>query len=200
MKLIAVDGLDGCGKNSHASRIKSLLEDRGARVFVVSHPSSRLFGRLSKRSLEASGPLARAFATAFFTADVLASVSWLRRQKSDGYAVFVRYLLGTAYLPRRLAPLGYGLFRRLLPSPDLALFVDIDPRVALRRIHARGDRMEMFETLHKLDQVRSVAKSIAKDGWVTVDNSIDGEGPFAEVGRIVAERFEAAEPVSASRP
>jgi len=188
LRFIVVDGLDGCGKDTHAERIRIYLEAKGEHVTVISHPSRRLFGRLSKRALEGSGPVARSFATMFFTADVLVSVSRLKRQ-SDGTVIFVRYLLGTAYLPERLAPTGYKLFRKVLPFPDLALFIDIDPQVAKRRISLRGHRHEMFETEEKLLSVRRVAKSLVADEWVTIDNSEDGENPFIETERVLSERF-----------
>ncbi len=184
MKFIVVDGLDGCGKDTHAGNIKRLLELRGETVAIVSHPSSRLFGRLSKRFLQGEGAPARLFATLFFIADVLQSV---RRLKSKGYGttIFVRYTLGTAYLPARLAPYGYIAFRNLLPRPDLALFIDIEPEVAVKRIKARGHAPEMFETPDKLAAVRRVAKNLAKQDWTTVDNSVDGEAPFKEVEKIL---------------
>ena len=182
-----MDGLDGCGKDTHARRIRDLLEAEGERVTVISHPSSRLFGRLSKHFLEGSGPVARAFATVFFTADVLMSVAWLRRRR-DGTVIFVRYLLGTAYLPGFLAPYGYQLFRKLLPFPDLALFIDIEPEVAQRRIASRGHKPEMFETPEKLAAVREVAKTLVASEWVNVDNNADGEAPFRVVKDILRER------------
>jgi len=186
VRLIVVDGLDGCGKDSHAQRIKGLLESEGIEVELISHPSGRLFGRLAKRALVSRGPGARLFATVFFTADVLASVRRMRGSRK-GTFIFVRYLLGAAYLPAAIAPAGYAFFRKLLPFPDLALFIDIEPEVALRRIAARGHRPEMFETRTRLEGVRRVAKSLISDGWVTVDNSTDGAEPFAATERIVRE-------------
>jgi dTMP kinase len=185
--LIAVDGLDGCGKDTHALRIKKLLEDKGEAVTVISHPSKRALGKLSKRSLEESGGMARLLATLFFTADVLRSVSWYKRQK-EGTVIFVRYLLGTAYLPSSIAPRGYAFFRNLLPFPDLALFIDIDPEVALRRIEQRDHKREMFETKEKLEAVREVAKGLTKRDWCVIDNSTDGEMPFEKVEALLRSR------------
>jgi len=187
MRLIVVDGLDGCGKNVHADNIRRLLEGQREKVTIVSHPSGRSFGRLSKKFLEDSGAGARLFATLFFTFDVLMSVRWYRKQKT-GTVIFVRYLLGTAYLPESLAPIGYRLFRNLLPFPDIALFIDIEPEVARRRIASRGHAPEMFETPEKLIATRKVAKSLVAEEWVTIDNSEDGERPFKEVEAILRER------------
>jgi dTMP kinase len=147
----------------------------------------RRFGRLSKRSLEGSGPMARSFATLFFTLDVLMSVRWYKMQRG-GTVIFVRYLLGTAYLPPSLAPAGYRVFRALLPFPNLAFFIDIDPDVAIRRIKSRGHVPEMFETKSKLEAVRKIAKELVKEEWIQIDNSIDGDAPFKKVERILLEK------------
>lgn len=142
---------------------------------------------MSKHFLQGTGPVAQIFATVFYTADVLWSVGTLK-SKDEGIILFVRYTIGTAYLPRALAPYGYRFFRNLLPFPDLALFIDIDPKVALRRIAKRGHAREMFETLERLEAVRAIARRLVSKEWVVVDNSEDGEGPFKEVERILVAR------------
>lgn len=183
-RLVVVDGLDGCGKDTHARRMKALLEADGQHVTIVSHPSGSRFGRLSKKALEGRGHVSRAMATAFYTIDVLGSVARFNRAE-DGTFIFVRYLLGTAYLPRMLAPLGYTLFRNLLPFPDLAVFIDIEPAIALQRIERRDHKREMFETKDKLESVRAVAKALTADEWVVIDNSEDGDAPFERVSEVL---------------
>lgn len=186
-QFVVVDGLDGCGKDSHAKRMKQLMEAEGQRVVMVSHPSHRRFGVLSKRALEGSGNVSRALATIFYTLDVLGSVARFNRS-GDGTYIFVRYLLGTAYLPRRLAPVGYKLLRRLLPFPDVAIFIDIEPSVALRRIERRDHKREMFETKEKLESVREVARALTVDEWVVIDNSEDGEAPFEKASEVLVSK------------
>jgi len=127
------------------------------------------------------------FTTLFFTADVLVSVRELKHER-DRTTILVRYLLGTAYLPKALAPMGYRVLRKILPFPDLAIFIDIEPEVAHRRIAARGHAPEMFETPEKLASVRRIAKTLAAHEWVTVDNSEEGERPFKELERVLRER------------
>jgi len=130
--------------------------------------------------------LARLFTTVFFTADVLVSVRALKHER-DRTTILVRYLLGTAYLPRALAPMGYRVLRKILPFPDLAIFIDIEPEVAHRRIAARGHAPEMFETPEKLASVRDIAKTLVAKEWEIIDNSEDGEGPFRELERVLRE-------------
>lgn len=152
---------------------------------MISHPSGSRFGRISKSSLQSSGKVARLWATLFYIADILVSVRGLRKQ--EGTVIFVRYLMGAAYLPKPLAPYGYRLFRNLLPFPDVALFIDIDPKVAIRRIEERDHTREMFETEEKLTEVRAVAKSLLSGEWIVIDNSINGEEPFKKVETILHE-------------
>ncbi len=187
-RLIAVDGLDGCGKDSHAASLRDMLRDMGVEVDLVTHPSTRLTGRLSKRFLHQTGAVPRMLATVFFTADVLVSVGRFNRMR-DGTVIFVRYLLGTAYLPRRLAPAGYEFFTRLLPFPDIALFIDILPEKAIERIEARDHRREMFETLSKLREVREIALTLVDEKWTVIDNTEDGGAPFEASRRAVADKF-----------
>lgn len=42
-----------------------------------------------------------------------------------------------------------------LRIPDAVIFVDVDPKVAIRRIEARGERRQVHETEEKLDKLRS---------------------------------------------
>jgi dTMP kinase len=167
--------------------MKAALEQSGKTVALMKHPSDGFFGKRSKGAVQRSGPIAMAITTAFYTLDVLASVRRLRHV-DVGTVMFVRYLLGTAYLPRRLAPHAYVFFRRLLPFPDLALFIDIEPSVAIRRIVIRDHAREMFETEERLARIREVARALVAGEWEIVDNSEDGEGPFEEVLSVLSKR------------
>ncbi len=84
--------------------------------------------------------------------------------------VFVRYLMGTAYLPSPLHKVGYCFFATVVPTSDFMFFLDVSPEEAYRRIReTRGER-EMFEGLDELRFVRRKALSLlSMGGWVVVD-------------------------------
>ena len=182
-----MDGLDGSGKDAHSNRIRVALERDGTHVVVRGHPSGGLFGRLSKSAVQKSGTAAIVAAAVFYAIDVLASVRRYARTR-DGTVIFVRYLFGTAYLPHWLARFAYRFFRNLLPFPALPLFLDIEPYIAIQRIERRDHAREAFETEDRLSKIRSVALELARDEWVIIDNSEEGEEPFAQVQRILIER------------
>lgn len=186
-RLIAVDGLDGCGKDAHADRIRQAIEASGQKVTLMRHPSDELFGSISKRALRRSGLPAMLLAVTFYTLDVLCSVRRYNRSR-EGVFIFVRYLLGTAYLPRGMARMAYAFFKKLLPFPDLAIFIDIEPSVAIRRIELRDHEREMFETEEKLLRTRAIAQELTRDSWVVIDNSMDGEEPFQTTLTVLSRR------------
>jgi thymidylate kinase len=111
--------------------------------------------------------------TAFYVLDVFISVAKVRTEFSRyDDLVFVRYLMGTAYLPKRFAKQGYDIFAKLLPVPERLLLVDIDPEKALRRMASREDREEMFENLPSLEKCREKLLLLS-GGWKILDNNGD---------------------------
>lgn len=168
-----VDGLDGSGKSTVASWIKEYYEAQGDTVHIQVHPSDRLAGRLSRRALQDRGPLMFAVSTVFYVLDILVSVAKMRTEFSRyDDLVFVRYLMGTAYLPKRFARQGYYVCTKVLPVPKRLLLVDIDPENALHRMARRNDHEEMFENLPSLKECREKILMLSDD-WRVLDNNSD---------------------------
>ena len=109
--------------------------------------------------------------------DVLRSIISYSWQKYD-YVVFVRYLMGTAYLPSPLHKIAYHFFASIVPTSNFMFFLDVEPEEAHRRIRLTRERREMFESPKELEQVRRKALSLALAGsWKIVD----ADKPIAEV-------------------
>jgi len=175
IRFIVIDGLDGSGKDTQARMLQEYLEKKGEKVVLRAHPSrdSRL-GRISRKALTKKGSLMRIIATLFFGFDVVRSVHLYC--KGGGTVIFVRYIMASAYLPKPIIKPVYWLVSRWLPTSDEMFFLDVAPAEALRRVKARGEQEEMFETLPKMEKVRGRALMIA-DRWAV----IDGNGPVEEV-------------------
>lgn len=187
MRWLAVDGIDGSGKTTHANWIRAYYEEQGEKTTIYVHPSSRLMGRLTRRLLQGSGIIMQALAGTFFIVDVFGSLRHMKKHSSEyDNVVFVRYLMATAYLPGRLAKIGYGFFVRLLPVPDRLLLVDIDPRVAFERISARMEQKEMFEDIPHLTKIREKVLSLADGSWMVIDNSFSDDDSRIQLHQILA--------------
>ncbi len=176
MIFIVIDGLDASGKSTQARRLMRQLRRRGHSVYVRFHPSNDSWaGIRARRYLLAEGRNAHFASAMFYIVDVIRSVIrcpwWLH-----DYVVFVRYLMGTAYLPAPLDRIAYVFFAVLLPKPKHKLYLDVAPERAYRRILENREQREMFESLEQLWKVDSKARRLAMlHGWSIVDGNLNEE-------------------------
>lgn len=170
MVFIIIDGLDASGKTTQALRLYRFLRDQGKTVFLRSHPSDdNFFGVKAKQSLYSRGKSAHFAASLFYMLDVIRSVliySWRRYD----YVIFVRYLMGTAYLPSPLHRITYHFFASIVPTSEIMFFLNVDPEEAYRRIQEMRGRREMFESMEELKRTRCKALSLALMGnWIIIN-------------------------------
>ena len=178
MRLIIVDGLDGVGKDTHACLIKERYEKKGETVIIRSHPESdNFYGRKAKKALLGKGKINRLIASVFYAFDVLRSLRMYYRMQKCDTLILVRYLMGTAYLPKGLAQFTYGVFERFVPTSEYMFFLDAEPDELLERIKRRKER-EMFETYGELVKVREKAIDLAR-GWYIIDTAQPVEKTFS---------------------
>jgi dTMP kinase len=184
MRLIIVDGLDGVGKDTHAQLIKERYEKKGEKVIVRSHPESdNFYGRTAKKALLGKGRINQLKASVFYALDVMYSLRRYYRKPSSDTLIMVRYLMGTAYLPRRLTRFGYRFFERLVPTSEYMFFLDATPEELMERIKQRNET-EMFETLESFLKVRRKALDLAQ-GWYIISTKDAIEETFSAIERIL---------------
>jgi dTMP kinase len=169
--LVVIDGLDASGKSTQALRLSSFLRKRGNSVCLRFHPSEDNFlGVQTQKFLYLRGKSAHFAAAFFYMLDVMRSIllySW----RKDSYVIFVRYLMGTAYLPSPLFIVAYHFFASIVPTSDFMFFLDVTPKEAYTRIQQTRKKMEMFESLEELEMIRQRALSLALSGKWTIINA-----------------------------
>jgi dTMP kinase len=141
-------------------------------VCVRVHPESdNLFGRKARVFLLSEGKNAH-FASAFFyMVDVIRSILLYSWRRFD-FLIFVRYLMGTAYLPRPFNVVVYNFFSLLVPKSKYMFFLDVNPEVATIRIVKNRSSIEMFENLNALKKVRAKALELTRfDEWTIIDSN-----------------------------
>jgi len=168
--LIVIDGLDASGKSTQALRLTKFLTARGKTVCLRFHPSTdNFFGAKAKQFLYAKGKSAHFASALFYMIDVIRSILIYTWQKYD-HVIFVRYLMGTAYLPPPLHRIAYHFFTLIVPTSSAMFFLDITPHEAYRRICRARKNQEMFENLSELGKVREKALALALIGkWTIID-------------------------------
>lgn len=185
MVFVVVEGIDASGKTTQALRLRDRLEEEGHTVYTRFHPAGDSWaGIRARRFLLAEGRSAHFASAMFYIADVLRSVV-LTPWRAHDYVIYVRYLMGTAYLPPPLGLFAYHFFAALLPKPRQTIFLQVDPGEAHRRILQGRSQTEMFESPEQLEKISSRALALARsNGWAIVDAT----GPEEAIGgRIRAE-------------
>jgi dTMP kinase len=184
MRLIIVDGLDGVGKDTHARLIKQRYEKIGEKVIIRSHPESdNFFGIKTKKALLGKGKINRLKASVFYAFDVLRSIRLYYRKPSHDTIIFVRYLMGIAYLPKVSGKVAYKVFEKLVPTSKYMFFLDASPKMLIDRIKQREEK-EMFETYKALVIVRKKTLDLAKD-WNIIDTSQSIEETYSQIENIL---------------
>jgi len=190
MTWYVIDGMDGSGKSTAGDLVASKLEAKGRKVRLVTHPNSGcIWGRIELKFLHKDGVPATAVTTLLYITDVVTSLfkaKFHRKEYDD--LVFVRYIMAVSYLPESTLIKGYHLISKILPMPDVKIFVDIDAETAMSRIEARSEDREAFETVEKLAKVRRKMNILAETyDWYVVDNSGTPENTVKQIDSVLAE-------------
>jgi dTMP kinase len=167
---VVIDGLDASGKSTQATLLSRFLTQEGQTVFLRIHPSDDNYvGIRAKHFLYLRGKGAHFAAAFFYMLDVIRSILLYSWQKYD-YIIFVRYLMGTAYLPAPVHRIAYHFFATIVPTSDLMFFLDVKPKEAYTRIQLTREKLEMFESHEELEQTRQKALSLALiDDWTVLN-------------------------------
>jgi dTMP kinase len=115
--------------------------------------------------------------------DVLRSIKKYYKPGKYDTIIMVRYLVGTAYLPKKLVKVGYNFFKKFVPTSDYMFFLDTTPEVLLKRIEIRSKR-EIFETYEGFVNVRNKALIIVQN-WHIIDASKPIEEVFSKINKIL---------------
>jgi dTMP kinase len=168
---VVIDGLDASGKSTQALELCNFIKNQGKTIYLRIHPSTdNIFGIKAKQFLYSKGKDAHFAAAFFYMIDVIRSILLYSWRKYD-YMVFVRYLMGTAYLPAPLDRIAYHLFATVVPTSHLMFFLDVTPTEADRRLRETREKLEMFENFEELEQIRRKAISLASVGRWTIINA-----------------------------
>jgi dTMP kinase len=175
--LIALEGLDGCGKSTQLVDLVTVLAAAGRDVVATREPTDGPFGQ-KIRAMARSGELvAPEEELRWFMEDRAEHVDALIQPALDAGRTVVtdRYFLSTvAYQGAR------GLdWREILresearfPTPDVALLFEVEAAVGLARVQARGGPLEpAFERLDFLERVAAIFGELDRPYLVRIDGS-----------------------------
>ena len=188
-KLIAFEGIDGCGKSTQLEMLAGALRGRGIDVVTTREPTSGEHGQRI-----------RAMARSGERVDPKQELEWFVLDRREHVASVIepglaagRVVLTDRYYLSSVAYQGArGLDAKSIladseaefPLPDLVVVIEIDPEKGLARVGARGGVAEpVFE---EIDFQRRVAEQFAALGCAYLMR-VPGDGAPEAVHRRVAE-------------
>jgi dTMP kinase len=185
---IVIEGIDGTGKSTQASRLGEWFRAQGREVVVSREPTAGPWGKKVRESA-ASGRLSPEEELEYFLNDRRQHVEELIAPSLAAGKVVIldRYYFSTmAYQGAR----GFdpSEIRRqneaFAPVPDRLLILDLDVDSALERIGARGDTANEFEKRENLERCQEIFLSLRGEDFVRV---IDSHGTLDEVADRIRE-------------
>jgi dTMP kinase len=196
---IVFDGMDGCGKSTHLSKLHHYLftKDKRIRILSTREPTYGKFGRKIRDMLAAhTDPLSDSDKLLKLYVDdreehVETLIKPFLKKKDDNISIVIcdRYYYSTiAYQSAQGIDMKktIGLNKGFL-KPDLALILDVDPETALKRIS--GERaIEKFEKLDFMKKLRENFYSLKdelSDPLVYIDTSGTQEETFERIRKAV---------------
>lgn len=177
---VVLEGLDGSGKTTIAWMLVKELEKEGHKVVYTYEPTdSEVVGVVKTRYNE----LRDAYVDALtFALDRLLHVkSVIKPSLERGYIVISdRYFYSSvAYQSAGGAPMEWVLeVNKWALRPDLAVYLDVDPIIGLKRKSGSHSRFSEFEELDLLFKVREAYLKMVSMGLLVMVNA---ERPIEEV-------------------
>ncbi len=181
--LIALEGIDGTGKSTIQGLLAAHLREKGKAVVTLCEPTKESeWGRKVRDLAERHQRPGAEEETELFIKDRRYDVDRnIQPALEKGKIVIIdRYYLSTmAYQgalgldPEKIRERNEGF----APVPDLAIIIDLDPEVGLKRVDNRGSATG-FEKLDYLRKVRKIYLSMRDYDFV---ETVDGEGSVKEV-------------------
>ncbi len=186
--LIALEGIDGCGKSTHAEKLAKWLKEKGEDVLHTKEPSKGPIGVLLRQYLKMDAP-PRVDAL-LFTADRSEHIqNEISPALNEGKIVLCeRYIYSTiAYQAAQGLDWDWLVdLNSFAPKPDLTILLDLRPDIAVKRTTTE----EKFEELEVLKKVNKNYKKLAKkNNFKIVDASKGKTVVQKEVRRAVSEHL-----------
>lgn len=177
--LVALEGIDGCGKSTQAHRLVAALLERGQPAVTFREPGDSEFGRELRRVFVEGRDISPEEEMRLFLEDRRIDV---RDNITPALAAGRHVVMDRYYLSSVVYQGALGLDPRMIraeneaiaPRPDLTLILDLPVDVALRRIAASRGQANSFEGREYLEKVRDLYLGFAGETAIeTVDASED---------------------------
>lgn len=153
-KFIVIEGLDGSGKSTQIQRLADYYKKLGEKVYITAEPTDFETGSYLRRILSESQEKNMYLQAALFLADRLEHITHpefgIKKYLDEGYVVICdRYYYssfayqGTATDMEWVMNINLGC--KDILTPDLCVFLDVNPDTCKERIDRVREKPELYE-------------------------------------------------------
>ena len=170
---ICIEGLDGCGKTTQAKLLTKKLGKSHKAIYTTEPSRGKIGAFIRECCLYGDKRLSAVVEALLFAADrvehveneVLPALHEGRLVISDRYVYSSLAYQGAASLSLE----WIEKVNEHALKPDLAVFIDVDPKIVMRRLKPNRSVMENMETLQKVRDV--YLKFVAKGELIRLDGN-----------------------------
>jgi dTMP kinase len=205
---IAFEGIDGSGKSMQVQLLADSLEKAGHKVYTTFEPTDSRIGSIIKDIFKHKMEADHRVIAGLYVADrldhLMNKTNGILKKLEEGFTVITdRYYFSSyAYQGTHMSQdwvieansLSAGLLR-----PDLNIYIDISPDIAMTRINAGRNSRELYETKENLHRVRekyfeAFEKLKSDEAIYITDGNRAAELIAIDIWQEVAEKMEIQDP------
>jgi dTMP kinase len=171
--LIAVEGIDGCGKTTQSYLLVEKLRKLGYKAAYTTEPTHGVVGTVIRQHISRGKFRFAVYEALLFAADRYEHVKKTIKPKLSQGTIIVsdRYLYSSLAYQGALG-LNIKWLREInffAPRPDLTIYIDVPPETGLKR---KTGEKTVFEKLKYELKIRNLYHRLAKtDGFVIIDGT-----------------------------
>jgi dTMP kinase len=160
---IAFEGIDGSGKSMQVQLLTDNLVKAGYKVYSTFEPTDSRIGSIIKDIFKHKMEADHRVIAGLYVADrldhLLNNTNGILKKIEEGYTVitdryyFSSYAYQGTHMSQDWVIEANSLSAKLL-RPDLNIYIDISPDIAITRLQIGRSSMELYETKENLQQVR----------------------------------------------
>ncbi len=169
-RFITFEGIDGSGKSTQIHLLKErILLETGDDCYTTFEPSTGPVGALLRQFLSGRVKTDENTLAALFAADRLDHLhnelnGILEKTEHGCHVLCDRYVLSNFAYQGNKENLDWiiSLNERAISvlKPDCHIFIDVTPKIALRRIEENRENIDLYESMESLTKVRSAYLSL----------------------------------------
>lgn len=161
---IALEGIDGSGKSTHSKILAQKLTQLGRKVHHTFEPTDNVIGKVIRQIIKGETKSHQTTIAGLFVSDrldhVLHEDYGMQQYIESGTDVitdryyFSSYAYHAVHVDMDWVIDANAMSARIL-RPDINIFIDINPELALERINTNRAQKDIYESLDNLQKVRN---------------------------------------------